>query len=138
MAGPDPWLLGGQQPALEGRVVGTTLRLANGKEVWGILGNITTGNPRMTRHFLTVSVLRNGKWFTMARYHDVGYEERGPDALATFLGLSTDQVFPVRYDVRSHSEGDPTALAGAIPAHPAQTLTRGELIALAVEGENGG
>jgi len=72
---------------LIGRVVGTQVRLARGASVWATIGNVDASNPRLTQHLLTLSVFRDGRWFTMARYHDFDADERGPEALATFLGL---------------------------------------------------
>ena len=120
---------------LQGRVVGTLLRLANGGDAWGLLGNIDTASARMTRHFLTVSVFNDGRWFAMARYHDVDYRERGPAALSAFLGLRVGDVFPIQYDVRQHVEGNSAALAGDILAEPSETLTRAELITMSVTGD---
>src|ERR1700735_5641571 len=63
---------------MTGRIVGTKAKLANGDEVWVQLGNIDLGNARLTRHFLTLSALRGDRWFTMARYHDFDWRQRGP------------------------------------------------------------
>lgn len=117
---------------LSGRVVATRVRLANGTCVWGLLGNIDETNPRLTEHFLTLSVLQDKRWFTLARYHDFDHTENGPDALARFLGLPVDEVFPIAYDIRQHVKADPAALAGLIPKEPRERLLRSELIALAV------
>src|ERR1041385_1684431 len=56
--------------SLDGRLVGTQVRLANGTTVGADIGNIDAKNPKSTKHFLTLSVHRNGRRFTMARYHD--------------------------------------------------------------------
>src|SRR5580698_5631520 len=78
---------------LDDRIVGTQVRLANGLGVWGLFGNFDVKNPRATRHFLALSIERSGKWFHLARYHDVGFAAHGPEALAWFLGLRIDDVF---------------------------------------------
>jgi hypothetical protein len=117
---------------LAGRVVGTRVRLANGSCVWGLLGNIDESNARLTEHFLTLSVFQDGRWFTLARYHDFDYSENGPGVLARFLGLPINEVFPIAYDIRQHVKGEPAALAGLIPKEPRERLSRSELIALAV------
>jgi len=117
---------------LSGRVVGTEVRLANGAYVWALLGNIDENNARLSERFLTLSVLREGQWFALARYHDFDYTENGPNGLARFLGLPIDQVFPIAYDIRKYVDGDPAALAGVIPEEPRERLSRAELIALAV------
>src|SRR5262249_59029714 len=87
---------------------------------------------RLTTHFLTLSVERDGRWFHVARYHDFDYEERAPEKLAAFLGLAVNEVFPITYDLRPYANGDPRALHGMIPEAPAEKLTRAEIIALAV------
>jgi hypothetical protein len=117
---------------LTGMVVGTRLRLANGRYVRAMLGNIDLTDPRCTQHFLTVSVENDGQWFHLARYHDHDHAARGPEALAQFLGLPLNEVFPMVYDIQSCARGNPRSVAGTIPDVPAERLTRAELIALAV------
>jgi hypothetical protein len=117
---------------LTGRFAGVQVRLAKGSNVWALIGNVDASNPRLTQHFLTLSVFRNGRWFTMARYHDFDAKERGPDALAAFLGLRVDEVFPISYDISRCSLGDVAALLGTIEKEPRERLTRAEIIALAV------
>jgi hypothetical protein len=85
--------------SLTGRIVGTEVTLADGTRRWATLSNIDETNRRLTEHFLTLSVFDRGAWFTMARYHDVDAAKRGPTALATFLGMSLDAVFPISYDI---------------------------------------
>jgi hypothetical protein len=117
---------------LLGRVVGTPVLLANGNARWALIGNIDTLNPRLTKHFLTISLEREGKWFTLARYHDADYSQRGPSALADFLGLDASQVFPLSYDISHYAEGDVSALVGKILREPDERLTRAEIIQMAV------
>jgi hypothetical protein len=57
----------------DNRVVGTRVRLANGLEVWGYFGNFDVTDPRATRHFLSLSIERNGRWFHLARYQDFDF-----------------------------------------------------------------
>jgi hypothetical protein len=117
---------------LKNRVVGTQVRLACGRSVWALIGNVDTRNARSTEHFLTLSVEEGSRWFHLARYHDFDYRERGPAALAEFLKLRTDEVFPIRYDITPWSTGDAHALSGTIFSEPREKLTRSEIIALAV------
>ena len=79
---------------LAGKVVGTEVVFANGRRPWAQIGNVDAENPRLTEHVVTVSIERDGRWFTLARFHDFDYPERGPEALARFLSLSIDEVFP--------------------------------------------
>jgi hypothetical protein len=58
--------------------------------------------------------------------------------LAQFLGLQVDDVFPISYDVRRYSQGNPAALAGGILKEPRERLTQGEIMALGVRSKRGG
>lgn len=118
--------------SLTARLVGTQVRLSNGTAIWALIGNIDPNNPRLTEHFLTLSVLKSGKWFTLSRYHDFDYAEKGPESLASFFGLPVDEVFPISYDVSEQVSGDLAALSGTIPKEPKEKLTRSEIIAMAV------
>jgi hypothetical protein len=108
------------------------VRLANDAEVWALIENVDATDPRRTQHFLSLSIFRDGQCFTLARYHDVDADKRGPQALAAFLALPIDRVFPISYDVSRFSKGNPAALTGRIEKEPREKLTRPELIALAV------
>ena len=116
-----------------GCIVGVPIRLANGTVLAGALGNFDPAQSRRAQHFLTLSVFRSdGAQFHLARYHDFDAAERGPTALASFLGLSVDAIFPISYDVTSVVAGPSDSLRGLITAEPRERLTRSELIALAV------
>jgi hypothetical protein len=117
---------------LGGKLVGTPVNLAIGREVWALLGNIDARNARLNQHFLTLSIAHAGRWFRLARYHDHDYAERGPEALARVLGLPVDAVFPINYDLRPYARGDAAALCGQVDREPKERLTRAEIIALAV------
>ena len=76
--------------SLTASLVGTDVRLASGKKLMALLGNLDVEKARLTEHFLTLSVYRDdGMVFHLARYHDHDFGERGPDALATFLKMKT-------------------------------------------------
>jgi hypothetical protein len=111
---------------LDSRLVGTKVRLANGFEVWGLLGNFDVKHPRATQHILSLSIEHGGKWFYLARYHDVGFASHGPDALARLLGLGIDNVFPISVDVRRYVRGDPAALTATVLKEPRERLTQEE------------
>jgi hypothetical protein len=117
---------------LTGRVVGTQVKLADGSVRWALIGNVDSNNPRLTQHFLTLSVRDRDRWFTMARYHDFDAADRGPLALAAFLELPVEAVFPITYDISGSCIGDAGALIGTIDEHPRERLTRAQIIALAV------
>jgi hypothetical protein len=116
---------------LANRLVGTRVRLANGKVVWALLGNLDLNHSKSTEHFRTISIFHDGRWLFLARYHDVDYETHGPSWLATTIGLKPADVFPIVYDIRYCSVGNPDAVVGTIEAEPKDKLTQSELISLA-------
>jgi hypothetical protein len=116
--------------SLDDKLIGTRVRLANGSQVWALIGNFNVTNRRATQHFLTLSIERSGKWFYLARYHDIGFPAEGPEALARFLDLHVDDVFPISLDVRRYVRGDPAALTAIVLKEPRERLTREELWAL--------
>ena len=118
--------------SLDSRILGFQVRLANGLQVWASIGNFDVTNLRATEHFLFLSIERGGEWFHLARYFDFDFTGRSPDALARFLGLGVDDVFPISVDVRRYVQGDPAALALAVPKEPRERLTREELLAMSV------
>lgn len=118
---------------LAGKVIGTQVVLANGRRVWVLIGNVDPTNARLTEHFITLSVERDGRWFTLSRYHDFDYAENGPEALSRFLGLPIDDVFPIAYDIQEYAKGDAAALAGQIRKEPRERLSRAEIIAILVQ-----
>lgn len=117
---------------LDGKFVATQVVLANGHKVLATIGNVDVNNPLLTRHWLSLSVLCNEKWFHLARYHDFDYKERGPESLANFLKLSVSDVFPISYDLRAYIKGKPESLVGEIEREPKDRLSRAEIISLAV------
>jgi hypothetical protein len=117
---------------LPGKVVGTQVRLASGRSAWALIGNVDLRSARWTEHFLTLSIEHAGRWFTLARYHDHDFDERGPEGLARFLGLRLEDVFPIDYDIRQYANGDSGVLSGQVRREPRERLSRGEIIALAI------
>jgi hypothetical protein len=116
--------------SLDNRLVGTRVRLASGSQVWALIGNVDVTHPRATQHFLTLSIERSGKWFYLARYHDIGFPADGPEELARFLGLNVDDVFPIAVNVGQYVRGDSKALTAIVLKEPREKLTRDELRAL--------
>jgi len=117
---------------LTGKIVATQVLFPNGHRPWALIGNVDSRNARLNEHFLTLSVERNGRWFALARYHDIDYTENGPEGLARFFGLPVDKVFPIIYDLTEYAVGDRAALSGAILKEPRERLSRAEIIAMAV------
>jgi hypothetical protein len=118
--------------SLAGRLVGTNVRLSNGATAWALIGNIDLADPRSAEHFLTLSIERDGVWFDMARYFDPDYNERGPAALAEFLRLPVDEVFPIHFDIRHCATGSSAALVGSVQKDPKEKLSRSELLKMAI------
>jgi hypothetical protein len=119
--------------SLTGSLVGCEVRLAHGKKMMALLGNLDVEKARLTEHFLTLSIYReDGEIFHMARYHDFDSSERGPDALAAFLKMKKEEIFPIAWDIRHLVAGGPSALHGLIEASPKERLTRAQIVALAV------
>jgi hypothetical protein len=117
--------------SMSNRFAGTRVTLANGQPVWAMIGNVDENDPYRTKHFISLSVYKNG-WFHLGRYFDPWFKRLGPEAMASFLGLDENDVFPVHYDIRALVKGDPAALAGTINARPDEPLTDDQLIKLAV------
>ncbi len=117
---------------LSGRVIGTQVTLADGSRRWALLSNIDPDNPQLTTHFLSLSLFIGGKWFHLARYHDVGARRHGPRALAAALHRPLGKVFPMRYDLRPYVRSGPSWLEGVVDRSPRNRLTRAEIIALSV------
>jgi hypothetical protein len=115
------------------RLVGTRVTLANSDRVFAVLGNIDSKHPRATKHFLSLTIMHGNKKFFLARYFDAIRYRDGPDALAKFLNLPIEQVFPIRYDVSKYCiDGDPAAVIGEIEKDPKEKLTRDERITLSL------
>lgn len=118
--------------SLERRFVAARVKLANGNWLWAMIFNLDVASPRKTEQFIQLRIERHGEWFWLARYWDVDYERNGPKALAEFLGLSVDDVFPISYDVREYVEADSPVLAGHVPKEPQERLPTDEIIKMAV------
>jgi hypothetical protein len=118
--------------SLGSRVVGAQLILTNGQQVFGMIGNIELADPVSTEHFLTITIFHHGERFDLARYHDVDYEQRSASALANFLGLPQNSVFPIHFDISDVAIGSPDCLRRSISAIPTSRLSHDDLIALAL------
>ena len=114
------------------RLVGAQVTLANRQLAWARVSNVSEHDARSTEHFITLSLEHAGEWFHLARYHDVDYAERGPEALAHFLGLRVDELFPISYDLRPYVVGNDAALVGRVLKEPRERLAKAELIAMAI------
>ena len=84
---------------------------------------------------LWAQVEKRGRWFDLARYHDVDYARRGPEQLAQFLALPVSSIFPIEYDLSDLVSADPDLVKGTIPLEPQEKLSQDELTQLALEGD---
>lgn len=117
---------------LSGKLVFTRVHLANGEEIYAMFGNVDVENPELSKHFMTISFLKNNVWFHLARYHDHDYSSRGPSELADFLELKEFDIFPIEYDITFAVKQSSEILSGKYFPKPEKLLTRAEIIALAV------
>jgi hypothetical protein len=117
---------------LANRVVGTKVHLADGQLVWALLGCVDERSARSTQQFLHLRIWRAGRAFDLARYHDLDYARHGPKALARFLGMPIDCVFPISYDLRAYARGKGAALRGTVLKEPRERLNDDELMELAL------
>lgn len=116
---------------LANRVIGTKAQLASGKSVYCLLGNIDLQHEQKTTQFLTATLLKaDGDSFFLARYFDVDYARQGPEALADFLALPVEEVFPISYDISSAANGLETVTKGLIKREMTDKLSDEERFAL--------
>lgn len=113
---------------LDGRVVGTQVRLANGRSGWATICNLNASHAQSTQHFLTLSIWHKKAWFHLTRYFDVDFDRRGPKALAAALSLPVDSVFPIHYDLTDLARGEAAALRGTIEKEPKEKLSEMEIM----------
>jgi hypothetical protein len=118
--------------SLSGRIVGTHVRLGCGQQTWSMILYTDTQDARKNEHFVQLDIERDGRWFFLSRYWDVDYERNGPQALAQFLGMELDDVFPIDWDVSQYAKGHPAALSGFILREPRERLPIDEIIRMAV------
>ena len=116
--------------SLYGVLIGSAIRLANGRLLYGYFCNADAADRRKAEQFLCLSVWLDDRWFDLARYFDAGHERFGPKALADALKLSVLEAFPISFDLRGAVENAPHWMAGAIEAEPRERLALKELIAL--------
>lgn len=119
--------------SLQNRLLGCQVSLNNGLQVWAQLSNIDLKNQKATSQFLLLNIQAAGRWFCLARYFDVDYVRRGPTALAQFLGMPVEEVFPISYDIAPFVVGAQIMTAGQIPREPPVRLSQDELIALTLD-----
>ena len=118
--------------SLDSKLVSGEFTLANGQKVNGYAGNVNKDSSEQNQHFLAFSFFRGKSVFHLARYFDDDYQRNGPDALADFLRLAIEDVFPIKYDFTRFCIGTSEALKGVYPADTKAKLSLVELAMLAV------
>lgn len=108
---------------LENRIVAVDVTLANGRIITATLENIIVNDPVATKEFLAATFWINEKWVFLLRYFDVAYSIFGPKALCKELGMSIDEVFPIKYDITNLAIGAKDALKNVITSEPERILT---------------
>lgn len=117
---------------LDSRFIATRVRLANEHITWAMLFNVDLTDLRKTEQLVQLRIEHNGRWFWLARYWDVDAESKGPEALAQFLGLSVDEVFPIQYDLTGLATGLASVIKGQIRKEPRERLPSDEIIRMCV------
>lgn len=117
-------------PDLSGKLVGSRVRLSNGRQVWAMIGNVDVRDANANEHLIGVSVRIGRTWFHLARYHDFDYKRWNPNALARALSLPVGEVFPITYDLRPFARGNEDALQGEILRVPRKRLSKSALMRL--------
>jgi len=117
---------------LDSCVIGVPVTLNNGRKLWAMLCNIDLENDLATRQFLQLSLSLNDRWFHVARYFDIDFENRSPSRLADALGLPLNQIFPIVYDLTHLVSGSSEVLHSKVLAEPDVRLSREERMKLAL------
>jgi hypothetical protein len=115
---------------LDNCLVGDQIVLNNGAVHRAIFGNINTKTPSLLEHVLTISLELEAGSFRLARYYDVDYSDRGPAALARFLGLAASEIYPMAYDLRDFVKKRPEFLKNKITEEPSVRLTLMERLSM--------
>lgn len=108
-------------------IIGTPVKFANGVKVFAQLGNIDLQHPRKTQQFLVIDLhIADDDWFSLARYFDVDFTRREPEALARYIDIPLGDIFPITYDISKLARGIEAVIKGTIPLEPAEKLTDGQ------------
>lgn len=115
------------------RVIGVSVALNNGSRMVACLGNVELGSAVATREFLTLGLWHQEAWLDLARYFDVDYARRGPEAISRILGLPVAEIFPIHYDISEHATGLMAVLRSTVEAEPQRRLTESERMELILQ-----
>lgn len=114
-------------------MVSCQVTLASGERVWTLIEFLKVELPKLSEHWRRFYfLLPNGRWFRLARYHDIGGLQgiAGPKALAKALKRKNSEVFPFRFDVSEVCTLRSTALADVIAIKPRERLTLEQIMPL--------
>jgi hypothetical protein len=117
--------------SIEGTIVACTFILKNGRELVGVMFNLTD-NVSLNAHLANAAFLIDGAWFFLARYHDAELKKYGPVALAARVKQSVGKVFPITYEVLHQFNPPSPAQRGELFATPKKKFSRAQIVALAV------
>lgn len=109
-------------------VIGVKGRLASGRTVDCVVGNVSARNVLLNEHVPTLSVWIDGKWFHMARYWDPDYGINGPDTLSIKLGESLPGIFPIIINLTGIIKGPDAVKEIRFTAEPKNRMTEREII----------
>ena len=119
-------------PTIDNRIIGIKCVLSNDENVSCILSNIDLSNQEKTDLFITLSAWNGSRYINLCRYFDAGYDNHGPDHLATALGYVVNQIFPIRWDISKYVKSITSCSSGLIHANPKKRITLVEIIKLAL------
>jgi hypothetical protein len=112
--------------ALDNRIIGIQVRLANDEYHWAIIEDIYLENEILTRHLISLDIFYHDKWFPLST-HGIDYHRYGPQQFADFLGLPMDKVFPISYDFTNLVSYSNSQTIGKIQKEPIERLSHDEI-----------
>lgn len=121
--------------SLGGRIVGTTLTLANGRRMFGTLSGVSLNHPRATRCFIGASLYVGGRDVQFIGVPSPAYPYVNAAGLARALSLRVEDAFPLSYDLTGLAVGHPDVIRGTIPAERPEQLSDEDELALFFEAD---
>lgn len=115
-------------PDLDGKVFGTTVTLADRTRYPAMIGDLDVRSKKYRHHFRSLTIFAKGKRFHLAKYFQLWYETKGPDAFARFLGKRTKDVFPIAYDLSGLVKGPEDVVRGTFAAKVSNPIPRAKLM----------
>ena len=116
----------------DGRIFGTIVTLADGSLFPATIADLNFGPKKYRSHFRSLTLFAKGKRFHLANYFQLRYQEQGPAALAAFLGKTTEEVFPISYDISDIAVGPSDVVRGQFKAEVKDPIPRHRLMEITV------